>query len=155
MLIPVERLVDGVVDTLLGEVLPAVESRYARGQLYAVVDVLRNLRDRIEEKRALAETEAAGAEAALVNAAAALREGAGAHVAARIESVLAAAPTSPATDRMVALRAALVLALEAVDALPPETAAPAHTALAAHLSTQALRDLTLLKPSMLAEISQG
>ena len=155
MLIPVERLVDGVVETLLSQVLPAIESRYARGQLYTAVDVLRNLRDRVEEKTSLAQTEADSAESALAGAAAALHGGPGEGTAARIEAVLAAAPSSPAAERVVALRAALVLALEAIDTLPTEIAAAARAALGGHLSMQALREVALLKPSLLAEISQG
>jgi len=155
MLIPIERLVDGLVQTLLEQVLPDVGSRYARGQLYAVVDVLRNLRDRIDERPALLEAEALSAESALLTAASTLRGGPGAEAAARIEAALAAAPASPLVERLVALRGAVVLALHAIDDLPPEIAAAAHTALGTHLGTQALREVTLLKPSLLAEISGG
>jgi hypothetical protein len=157
MLIPVERLVDGVVETLLQQVLPAVASRYARGQLYAVVDVLQNLRDRIEEKSALLRVEAEGAEAALARAATALRGGAGEEAGARIEAVLASAPAAdaPPAERVVALRAAVVLALQAIDALPADVAEGARAALGGHLGMQALREVAVLKPSLLAEISQG
>jgi len=155
MLIPIERLVDGLVQTLLEQVLPDVGSRYARGQLYAVVDVLRNLRDRIDERPALLDAEAASAETALVDAASALRAGAGGDAAARVEAALAAAPASPLAERLAALRGAVVLAMHAVDALPPEAADPARTVLATHLGSQALREVALLKPSLLAEISGG
>jgi len=53
MTIPVETLIDGLARTLTDAVLPDVTSRFARGQLFAVVDVLRNLRDRLEVKAAL------------------------------------------------------------------------------------------------------
>ena len=65
MLIPPEELLDGAVATLLESVLPALGTRFARGQLYAVVDVLRNLRDRVEPRCAALAAEAASAEAAL------------------------------------------------------------------------------------------
>ena len=155
MLIPIERLVDGLVQTLLEHVLPDVGSRYARGQLYAVVDVLRNLCDRIDERPALLEAEATSAESALLSAASSLRTGPGAEAAARIEAALAAAPASPLAERLAALRGAVVLALHAIDDLPPESAEPARVTLSTHLGSQALREVTLLKPSLLAEISGG
>ena len=40
MTIPLEALIDGAVRTLTEAVLPDVTSRFARGQLFAVVDVL-------------------------------------------------------------------------------------------------------------------
>ena len=152
MTIPVETLIDGLARTLTDTVLPDVTSRFARGQLFAVVDVLRNLRDRLEVKAALHETEAASAAAALERAAAALgREAA----AARIAGALAAAPAGPPAERTAALRAALVAALEAIDVLPEELAAPARAAIAEHLAAQTMRDLAVLKPSLLGEISKG
>ena len=65
MQLTVEMLLDGVMRTLREAVLPAVGERFARGQLFAVLDVLQNLRDRVEPKAALAEVEAASATAAL------------------------------------------------------------------------------------------
>src|SRR5207244_5322924 len=116
MTIPVETLIDGLARTLPEAVLPDVTSRFARGQLFAVVDVLQNLRDRLEVKAALYEAEAASAAAALERAAGALgREAA----AARVAGALAAAPAGPPAERTAALRAALVGALAAID-VPPE-----------------------------------
>ena len=152
MTIPVETLIDGLVRTLTDAVLPDVTSRFARGQLFAVVDVLRNLRDRVEVKAVLHEAEAASAAAALERAAAALGQGA---AAARIAAALAAAPAGPPAARAAALRAALVTALEAIDALPPHTAVAPRTAVAEHLAAQTMRDLAVLKPSLLGEISKG
>ena len=63
MLIPIERLIDGCMQTLREEVLPEVASRAVRGRVWAVLDVLNNLRDRIEEKLAPATTEADSAHA--------------------------------------------------------------------------------------------
>ena len=149
MTIPVETLIDGLARTLTDAVLPDVTSRFARGQLFAVVDVLQNLRDRLEVKAALHEAEAASAAAALERAAAALgREAA----AARIAGALAAGPPA---ERAAALRAALVAALEAIDLLPEERAAPARAAIAEHLAAQTMRDVAVLKPSLLGEISKG
>ena len=152
MTIPVETLIDGLARTLTDAVLPDVTSRFARGQLFAVVDVLRNLRDRLEVKAALHEAEAASAAVALERAAAAL----GADAAARrVATALAAAPAAPPAARAAALRAALVTALEAIDVLPEERAAPARAAIAEHLAAQTMRDVAVVKPSLLGEISKG
>lgn len=155
MRIPPELLIDGCVETLAERVLPALTSRYARGQLYAVIDVLRNLRDRVEERSALLAEEAASAAAALERAADALRAGGAEAEASRLAATRAAAPEAPAAARRDALDAAMVAALRRLDELPPGTAAAAQAALGGHLAAQALRALATLKPSMLEEISKG
>jgi hypothetical protein len=149
MLVPPEALIDGAVQTLLDAVLPDVGTRYARGQLYAVVDVLRNLRDRIEPSATLAEAEAASAARSLAAAVEHLRAAGDADAAARVEAATAAAPPAPAVARAAALREVIVVALEAA------TAAEARAALESHLVQQALRDVAVLKPSLLHEISKG
>ncbi len=157
MRIPPEELLDGCVETLRSLVLPAVASRYARGQLFAVLDVLRNLRDQVEEKSSLLEAEADSAGAALARAEHALRAGSAAAGAAaeEIAARISQAPAAPAAARRAALDAALVLALERADALAEPAAEAARAALGAHLAAQAVRDIALLKPSLLEEISRG
>jgi hypothetical protein len=152
MRLPLETLIDGLVETLVQSVLPDLSGRFARGQLYAVVDVLRNLRDRVELRTDLLGEETRSAEDALAQAAAALGD---TPAAARLTAAVSAAPTGPPAERAAALRAALVLAFDVLDALPDEHAAPARSALAQHLTAQAMRDVMVLKPSMLAEISKG
>jgi hypothetical protein len=152
--VPVEALIDGVVHTLTALVLPAVSSRFARGQLYAAVDVLRNLRDRVEPKAALLEMEAASADRALVEAVRLLGAGGAPEAARRIADAAAAAP-EPLPERLAALRAALALAYETIAALPDEVAAQMRRPLDEHLATQTMRDLAVLKPSLLGEISRG
>src|SRR5437762_1806489 len=119
MLVPVEILIDGVVRTLIEAVLPDVSTRFARGQLYAAVDVLRNLRDRVDVKTALLEAEATSAATALERVVATTR-------AARVADALAAASAAAPAERVVALRAALVTALEVIDGLAAEDAEPAR-----------------------------
>jgi hypothetical protein len=152
MLLPVEALIDGVIRTLVESILPDVTTRFARGQLYAAVDVLRNLRDRIEVKAALCEAEAASAATALERVVAGLGTE---RSAARIVEALAAAPEGPPAARAAALRAALVTALEVLDGLPAARVETARTAIAEHLAGQVMRDLMVLKPSLLTEISKG
>jgi hypothetical protein len=148
MLLAPETLIDGVVRTLRETVLPAVESRVARTHLYAVLDVLQNLRDRVGEKPALLAAEAESAAGALERAAGALPASVGTRIR---ESVTAGEPA----ERRTALRVALVAALEAIDQLPPDGPGEARAAITAHLGEQAMRDVALLKPSLLNEISKG
>jgi hypothetical protein len=152
VLIPVERLIDGCLQTLREEVLPEVASRAVRARVYAVLDVLNNLRDRVEAKLAPAATEASSALDALTKLAGALREAAKPDAAAALERALAAAPSEPPAARAAALRAAIA---EAIAAQPQGLSAPEREALRPHLSAQALRDVMLLKPSLLSEISKG
>ena len=155
MRIAPELLVDGCVQTLLSNVLPALESRFARGQLYAVLDVLQNLRDRVEEKRSFAEAEASSAESALQRAVEALRSS-GAHAdSAAIAASLGSVANSPPEARRETLNQAFVEALVRVTALPDAEGASAHAALGGHIAAQAIRDLATLKPSLLEEISRG
>jgi hypothetical protein len=148
----VERLIDGVVQTLTDAVLPDLATPFARGQLYAAVDVLRNLRDRVEPRADLANAESDSAVAALTRAAAALADYPA--LAGRIHTALETAPAAPAA-RCVALRAAMVEALTAIAELPADAARAARAPIAEHLGAQAMRDVAVLKPSMLSEISRG
>jgi len=151
MQLAVETLLDGVMRTLREAVLPAVEGRFARGQLFAVLDVLQNLRDRVEPKAALDDAEAVSATAALQRVVALL----GSEAAEPLAATLADAPTEPAAARAAALRAVLVRAFAVLDELPEPVAAPARVVLAEHLAAQAMRDVATLKPSLLQEISKG
>ena len=170
MRIPVERLIDGVVQTLIESVLPDLATPFARGQLYAAADVLRNLRDRVEARADLATAESDSAAAALEEAIAVLdgvdptrvpvektrvpREAA-ADVADRVRAALASAPAAPPAVRQDALRAALVETLAASALLPDDLARAVRAPIARHLGAQAMRDVAVLKPSMLGEISRG
>jgi hypothetical protein len=151
-LIPLERLIDGCLQTLREEVLPEVGSRAVRGRVWAVLDVRNNLRDRIEEKRAPAEAEAQSAEEALLRLAAALRQGGDPEAAAKLQHALSAAPAGQPLERAAALRELLA---GAIAGRAEGLAEAEREALRAHLAPQALRDLALLKPSLLAEISKG
>ena len=146
-----EQLIDGVVRTLLESVLPGVTTRFARGQLYAAVEVLRNLRDRVDPRAELLDAESSSAAAALERVAAALP----AEAAATVRAALAAAPANPPSERAAALRATLTSTLALIDALPADAAGRARAPILEHLAAQAFRDLAVLKPSLLTEISKG
>ncbi|MCW5890431.1 MAG: hypothetical protein KIT14_07745 [bacterium] len=148
--LPLERLVDGVLHTLRTVVAPALDDRYARGQLFAVLDLLHNLRERIAIRPELLAAEAESAAEALDAAVMALGS-----VPPPLAAALAAVPAEPLAARVAALRAAVVAAFTVLPSLPSAVAAPAHAALAAHLGGQAMRDVAVLKPSLLEEISKG
>ena len=114
-------------------------------------DVLNNLRDRIEQKRAPARVKADSAEQALRGLAAASATTGGAQDAANLER--GAAESRP-RRRSRAPRASRLLA-GAISSASRGLAAAEQAAVRAHLAPQALRDLALLKPSLLAEISKG
>ena len=155
MLIAPETLIDGVMRTLREAVLPDVQSRFARGQLYAVLDILNNLRDRIEEKVTLFEDESSSAAPALERIAANLTAAGLEAEAAALQEAVAAVPQGPPAARAVALRAAFVVAIEVLGKFPQSELMEAHTALQEHLVAQAIRDVATLKPSLLNEISKG
>src|SRR5262245_18836938 len=95
----VETLLDGVLRTLREAVLPAVAGRFARGQLFAVLDVLQNLRDRVEWKAAFDDAEASSAGDALRR----MVDLVGTEAAAPVARALAAAPAGPPAARAAAL----------------------------------------------------
>ena len=45
------RLIDGIIIALEREIIPHVDDAYARGQAFAVMDLLRNMRPRLEWSR--------------------------------------------------------------------------------------------------------
>ena len=157
MYITLERLIDGCIRTLRDDVMPEVGTRIARGQVWAVIDILQNMRNRIEEKAELFAAESASAEEALAQLGAALRDAGSEGDAAELERACAGAPAGPAAERARALRTALVQAIDALYALPSRDALPeaARAALGAHLGPQAVRDVLPLTRTKLGEISKG
>lgn len=155
MRIAPQTLIEGVVRTLHEQVIPHVESGTARGQLWAAIDVLRNLAGRVEAAIAPQEEEARSAMASLTALAARLRDAGDARDAAEIERRLAEAPAVPMRARVDALRETVSAAFAQLDTLPAERADALRPILGGHLAAQAVRDLAALQPSLLEEISRG
>jgi hypothetical protein len=155
MLIPIEKLFDGVIETLRESVLPDVGSRYARGQLFAAVDVLQNMRDRVEEKAVIAQAEVASIETVLGQLASKLEEAGEAALAGRVTRLAQQDGEAPARERVNALREGFVSLFGEIADLPPELAAGAQAILGQHLAGQVVREVLVLKPSLLREISEG
>jgi hypothetical protein len=150
-----KALLDGVVRALQEQVLPHVDSRTARGQLWAAIDVLRNLAGRIEACVAAFEEEARSAESALHALARESRAAGVSRLPAAIEAGIAALPAAPAGDRVAAVRALLRDVFEQLDALPPAQGDALRPLLGGHLAAQAVRDVLRLQGSLLEEISRG
>ena len=112
MQLGVDILLDGVMRTLREAVLPAVQGRVARAQLFAVLDVLQNLRDRVESKAALDDAEAESADA---RPHAGRSRAIGPNAGAALAEGLEAAPEAPPAARAAALRALLVRAFDVLD----------------------------------------
>ena len=156
MRVSVERLLQGVAQTLLEQVLPHVDGRVARGQLYAAIEVLRNLERRADWAEAPLATEVASAETALRSAAAALCTAQHEPLARRIEAAVTSWPGAPIAARALAARTTLGELFAWLDEATPAAADVARPALAAHLAAQAVRDVSLLAPgSLLEEVSRG
>lgn len=150
-----KALLDGVVRALQEQVLPHLDSRTARGQLWAAIDVLRNLTGRIEASVAAFEEEARSAEGALASLAREAHATRAAALATTIDAGLAAAPPGPAGERVVALRTLLRDTFDQLDALPPKRGDALRSLLGGHLAAQAVRDVLRLQGSLLEEISRG
>lgn len=148
-----QALVAGVVRALQEQVLPHVASKSARGQLWAAIDVLRNLSGRVEPARAPLEEEARSAETALRSLAEQTRAKAPS-LADEIASRLDALP-APIGARVASLRSLLRDVFERLDALPADVGDALRPLLGGHLAMQAVRDLAQLQGSLLDEISRG
>jgi hypothetical protein len=59
------RLIDGIIIALEREIIPRVDDAYARGQAFAVMDLLRNMRPRLEWSREVTLAQISLQEAAL------------------------------------------------------------------------------------------
>jgi hypothetical protein len=152
MRIPLERLIDGAVQALTEHVAPQVPDRFARGQLWSVIDILNNLRERIDWKSAPLDEEARAAADVLADLGRQLRAAGHGDLAARLPELAA---DGTATERVTAARAALVTAMEVLAGAPAAVAAPLQASINTLLLLNAVRDLQIFKPSLLQEISKG
>ena len=59
------RLIDGIIIALEREIIPRVDEAYARGQAFAIMDLLRNMRPRLQWSREIMLRQVEAQEAAL------------------------------------------------------------------------------------------
>jgi hypothetical protein len=148
MHIPPERLLEGALQTLHDAVLPHVEDKGARAQLFAVMDVLNNLRDRVEDKTSLLLVEAGSGLAALSAAAPLLAQ-------PTLDQEVARVPAGPPAVRAAAVNRLLVLALTLAEDLPAERRQAARAPLLAHMRGQVARQVAVLKHPLLDRVLKG
>jgi len=150
-MIEADRILEGLARTLEETVLPALDGGYARGQLYAVLEVIGGLQGQVQWGGMLLENEASTLIALAAEAASTLEGPLKEHAVA----VAANSAASPA-DRLREGRA-LVCAL--IDAGHADDAPAGGGALAASINGYLANDTILkamaLRPSRLGEISQG
>jgi hypothetical protein len=136
--VPVQRLLEGIAAALQTYVEPAVDDRFARMQLQAIDEILRNVATRVEWRREEVEAEIAEAERLLVG----LREAG--------SPVDAPAPHTDLEEHRRQTLAVLGEALEWVQSRPAGEAgsAAAHEAVVAYLQREVGRERDRLKSGM-------
>ena len=145
-MVEIDRILDGVARTLENSVLPALDGGFARGQLFAVLEVLGSLQGQVQWGGILLENEA-NALSTLIAQAAGATDG---ELAGRLRAY-AASDGAPLAERLHQGRALVCALIEAGVADDGELAA----AVDAHLANDTIFKAMALKPSRLAEISQG
>ena len=142
-----DRILDGLARTLETAVLPALGSGFARGQLFAVLEVLGALQGQTLWGGMLLENEAATLASLIAEAAAAGIEG---DLGRRLAGY-AQLSTAPLADRLGEGRALVCALIEGGHA---DQGAIAE-AVDRYLANDAIFKAMALRPGRLAEISQG
>jgi hypothetical protein len=155
MRIPPSQLLDGVIACLRGEVLPDVQSRFGRSQLFAAIDVLQNLRNRVVENPSFAAEEIRSTLEALARAAESLAERGAMTEAEELRTARQSIQASELPLQQETAQRMLGHAFALLGRLGPEVSGEARKLLGAHLAAQSIRDVLPLKPSLLREISEG
>lgn len=148
-MIEADRILEGLARTLEETVLPALDGGYARGQLYAVLEVIGGLQGQVQWGGMLLENEASTL-AALAAEAASTLEGPRKERAATVAAMAAA----PLADR---LREGRALVCELIDAglADADHADVLSASINGYLANDTIFKAMALRPSRLAEISQG
>ncbi|HEY2775119.1 MAG TPA: hypothetical protein VGK20_13820 [Candidatus Binatia bacterium] len=141
-----DRTIEGIVAALEKSVLPSLASGFARGQLFAVLEVLGGLLGQLSWGGPIAESEADS----LVELMSAVSPSLGGPIAARVRD-FAAAPPLAVAERIATGRALLCELIDSGLADDGEL----RSAVDSHLANDTLRRAMALRPSRLAEISQG
>jgi hypothetical protein len=135
--VPVQRLLEGIAAALQTYVEPAVEDRFARMQLQAIDEILRNVAGRVEWRREEVESEIAEAERLLAG----LREAGW--------QVDAPPPDTDLEEHRRQTLAVLGEALEWIQSRPAgETGSAVHEAVVAYLQREVGRERDRLKSGM-------
>jgi hypothetical protein len=153
-----ERLFDGMIDVLHTRVIPRIQDEFARGQAYGALDMLRNLKPRVEWAVGPLQEDVT-AELAVSERIAALLAG------SQAPSLPAACRETPGTtagelertrDRIDEhLCAVLRWISEHRDAIAVDRAAEVETAIRDQQRPRLKREVKLTAPPLFGEISRG
>lgn len=164
MILPLPRLLRGIIDTLEQQVAVALSAGSARAQLYACLDLINNLADKIDWKHEILEAETSGVEEVL-RASVPLLKRMGprfADLSRKVSERLQSPPESDLFERRRRLNQDLEDLIAAVndptaafDRSEDLLAGQIRQHIHAHLRNQTIRDALYLKPMMLKKISEG
>lgn len=154
------RLIDGIIIALEREIIPRVDDAYARGQAFAVMDLLRNMRPRLEWSREATLAQVALQESALARVDDLCR---GQVERPPISAPPAAASTTLETRQLEARRDLLEAEVCGVlkwlaehrGALDAAVAQAVEDTLANYMREAVRRELALTANPLFAEISRG
>ena len=154
------RLLAGTIATLKSEIIPRLDDEFARGQAYAIIDLINNLQPRIdwlitplyEEVRAqrqlLEQLQAVFATASIripiTLQAAVIEPGMPAHALEQLRNAL---------DNQICM--AIDWLAQRRAQLPPELFAPADALLKQHLRTSIKRETNMTAKPLFGEIAKG
>ena len=141
-----DRILDGLLRSLEDSVLPALPAGYARGQLFAVLEVLGALQGQLAWGGMLLDGEAVSLAELLVEALSSVGGELGAALKSHAER-----PPARLEERLREGRRLLCALIDAGHA----DSGPLAEAVEAHLRNDAIMKAMALRPSRLAEISQG
>jgi len=154
------RLIDGIIIALEREIIPRVDDAYARGQAFAVMDLLRNMRPRLEWSRDITLAEVGLQEAALARVEELCRTQAERPPTLKSPAAAASAlSTHELEQRRDRLETELCNVLkwlaEHRAALDPAAAQAVEETLAGYMRAAVKRELALTANPLFAEISRG
>ena len=154
------RLIDGIIIALEREIIPRVDDAYARGQAFAVMDLLRNMRPRLEWSRDITLAEVGLQEAALARVEELCRTQAERPPAwkppAAVASGLSTHELEQRRDRLeTEVCNVLKWLAEHRAALEPAAAQAVEETLAGYMRAAVKRELALTANPLFAEISRG
>lgn len=141
-----DRILDGIARTLEEAVLPALGSGFARGQLFAVLEIIGGLQGQLEWGGMLLDNEATGL-ASLIEEAAGVVDG---EFGNRLRGYAGLA-TASLGERLREGRALVCALIDAGHADQGTLAASINS----YLANDTIFKAMALRPSRLAEISQG
>jgi hypothetical protein len=152
------RIIDGMIATVRSEIIARLDDEFARGQAYGVVDLLNNLKPRIDWLVTPLYAEVLD-QLALLDRLGEILAGASPPALAEPAQVLPGAPAheiEQLRNRLDAFICELIDWLaQRRDTLPAEMIAAAEAALKQHMQAQLKREMALTPKPLFAEIARN